>query len=914
MTITWVKRVVAWLLSTLFIWAFLLVSPLGKSAVVIDLQTTTSGLSQMFFATEESGFTEQTSRSALINPQTTELTFPFGELRGTVGNYQRWDPSDAPGEFMVSRIRIDGLIVTEEVPLTSLLPSIDMSAIEIGPSGATFRTESNDAQTLMQLDLQRFYWTNVQHAAIAAALVAFLIVLAAVLGAKRRRAARQLPELLPRTNFRGAIAVPRTALIVFTALLAVPLWLLVRGSQAIGVSWDEPTYVDSLHEFFQSGWFVPRYFFTDGTTTLADSIVHGPVGPLFGHAIAVISGNELPFQLSALAPAYDSRHLGMAILATLGIVCTGAAAAIALSSWRWGVIAAATTAGIPLFIGHGMFNIQDLPVAVGFAAVLLSFVLLARQSFGTPTRARALQIITLTLGLVLMVGTRPGIWILFVLTGFASLIVWFVLDARSSTPRIAGRLLGSRVIGTAAGMLAAYALLWVISPNVFAQPLRFLQESLATSQAFPWEGTTLTAGTLMPAQPPPQYLLLWFGAQLPVIITLAAIIGVTASLILLIRSFTRRTVASPVAYAAVPFLALTIGTPIGLWVTNATLYSGIRQLLFMMPAIAMLAVVGVFALITMFTERGRTPLVRTTWIVFGVGLSIPLIGQLQLFPYSFTYFNLPATAQQIDENWEIDGWWLSGRELLRSTPMADRTFCVESEARPRVECIRLGVLTPYLESPEQTPERINIRPDQYLLLDRFETTFTNDTCAPLTEVSRPLALQSVTLSRSFICDVSLAPYPPEGIATTSVPIQTDPGLAWGEHPALLWGWGIPSESGAAMIRSHAAVGFVLPNVQSVESATAWELVLGITAGSAEAGNQPVDVSVNGTVVGTITPTANGESSEARFQVPEQVVSALGDGRVVIGFSTEESLDTPPSGVDRNVGSGGLSLTSVTLAP
>jgi len=136
--------------------------------VFMEVNTTTSGFSQMFFAAEENGFSEQQSRSALINPQTTQLEFPFGLLRGTVGNFQRWDPSNAPGDFLVSGIRLKGLIANEEVPLTSLLPSLDMSAIEIGPDGASFRAESNDPQTLLQMDLQRFYWTNMWQTAIAA--------------------------------------------------------------------------------------------------------------------------------------------------------------------------------------------------------------------------------------------------------------------------------------------------------------------------------------------------------------------------------------------------------------------------------------------------------------------------------------------------------------------------------------------------------------------------------------------------------------------------------------------------------------------------------------------------------------------------------------------------------------------------
>lgn len=914
MTMVWVKHVGAWVLSTLIIWGFLLLSPLGKPTVIMQVQTTTSGFSQMFFSTGENGFSEQQSRSALINPQTTQLEFPFGVLRGTVGNFQRWDPSDAPGDFVLSSVRLKGLIATEDVPLTSLLPSLDMSAIEIGPEGASFRAESNDAQTLLQMDLQRFYWNNMWQSAIAAAIIAFLLVLATSTLAKRRRRASPTPPQVPGLGARDAVSVPRIAVVFFAALLAAPLWILFRGSQAIGISWDEPTYVDSLQEFFRSGWFVPEYFFTNGTVSLADSIVHGPVGPIFGHAISVISGNEPLLEVSSLAAAYESRHLAMALLAAAGIGFIGVAAAVALSSWRWGLIAAATVAAIPLYIGHGMFNIQDLPTAVGFTAVLLSFILLARQSFDATAKARALPIITLILGLVLMVGTRPGIWFLFFLTWLASLLVWLVLDTRSKSWRAAVRILGSRAFSTIVSTIAAYAVLWIISPNIFSQPLAFLRESLSTTQAFAWEGTTLTAGILMPAQPPPQYLLLWFGAQLPVIIALAAVIGIAASLVLIIQSLTIRTTASPVAYAAVPFLALVLGTPIGLWVTDATLYSGIRQLLFLIPPIAMLAVFGVHALLTKFMQRGRTGFARATWIAFGAGLAIPFLGQIQLFPYSFTYFNAPATVQPIEGNWEIDGWWLSGRELLQSSPSADRSFCVDFENRPRVECVRFGLLAPYLETGDEGRESIALRADQYLLFGRLDETFTSDTCTPLGDVTRPLALQSVTLSRSFVCDVSLFPYPSSGITTTFIPVEPDPAITWGEDPYLLWGWGIPSEAGVTMIRSQAAVGFALTDQDIADTDAPWELLLGVIGGTSEGGNQDVDISVNGIPVGTIPASGGGQANEQRFEISPEVLTALGSGRVIVGFTTPESADTPASGVNRDMASGGVSLTSVTLSP
>jgi hypothetical protein len=80
-------------------------------------------------------------------------------------------------------------------------------------------------------------------------------------------------------------------IVVASVVLAANLTMLLVGSQNLGVSWDEPAYVDALAWFLASGWFVPRGWLVDGVAAPQDLFVHGPVASLLGHATAFVAGD-----------------------------------------------------------------------------------------------------------------------------------------------------------------------------------------------------------------------------------------------------------------------------------------------------------------------------------------------------------------------------------------------------------------------------------------------------------------------------------------------------------------------------------------------------------------------------------------------------------------------------------------------
>jgi hypothetical protein len=562
------------------------------------------------------------------------------------------------------------------------------------------------------------------------------------------------------------------------SLSPVPLWcvlgagiyllfifaLLLHGAVNIGVSWDEPAYVASLQEYVRSGWFVPRVFFIDGVTSAADSFVHGPIGPAIGQVQSIFFGNDAGSFVAPDADSYQVRHVATALLTVVGILSVAAIAKVTFGSWRWALIGSVGLASIPLFVGYGMFNNQDIPVAVGFVLVTLALVLMGRS----PKRSQfaRLRLVLLVAGLaggiILSIGTRPGMWLPAVLVSGGSLVTWLLLDVKSSGMVAARRKFLTRFVLLVAGAVLAYLALWIFYPVIFSDPWTMLTQSLSASTAFPWQGETLTAGMLLAAQPPWYYIPAWLFAQLPVVISVFALIGVVGTATSLWKSFSAKREIPQWSYLLVPVVIPTIGIPLATVVLNTTLYSGVRQLLFLIPGISLLAIAGIRILLQSPVIRKSALRVQLVWVAVSVGFIIPLIGQVTIFPYSYTYFNAVTATQPVNGNWEIDGWWLSGRELLETGPLAERTVCVESAARPVADCSGPGILTPFLPIEVPQEREIVLAEDEYLALNRFEKNLSNDQCQQIFAVERKLYLQSVWLSGAHLCKVQLPEYPEGG--------------------------------------------------------------------------------------------------------------------------------------------------------
>lgn len=149
----------------------ILASPIGKPAIVIELDSPRSGYSQMFYANEPGDFSERNSIRQRVDIGENWLHFPVSGLRETTGTHQRWDPLETSASMVVRSFTVrSGL--TEFAPAEGFMrPSVDVAEIRSTPEGLVVETQSHDGQVLMDLDLSGFAQRNLTIALLISGVV-----------------------------------------------------------------------------------------------------------------------------------------------------------------------------------------------------------------------------------------------------------------------------------------------------------------------------------------------------------------------------------------------------------------------------------------------------------------------------------------------------------------------------------------------------------------------------------------------------------------------------------------------------------------------------------------------------------------------------------------------------------------------
>lgn len=887
---------------TLFAFALLFISPWGQPVLQVQVESSHSGFSQAFFAQEENGFVESASAWAPVSTERTTVRFPLRSWRGTVGTFIRWDPLDQPARVTISRLALKSPVLHQEIDLAAISPSVGMSEVLIDGEEAVIELQSNDAQALLSADVPSFVRESLKRSAFIAVGIGLIAGAATVLLLSTRRrnldfvTSSPLRSFIPVSN--RPIPIPVWVLLSLSILSLAGLASIILGARSIGISWDEPSYESALGEFFRSGWYAPRSSFVDGSPSDVAAFVYGPFGDLAGHVIGSLLGTQPWFTESFTPASYEMRHLAVGFISLAGIASSALTMRVLTREWRWALVGLAVVVSVPLFMGHSMFNTKDAPVAAGFSILTLGLAHLVTQRVAV--KPLLISALLMGVGIVVAVGSRPGIWIALVATALGTLILAFLSAWRSQGIAVSTAWLSRTATAVVIAVIGAYLVLWFIYPMAFSNISAMLSGSLSTSQAFPWSGQTLTAGNLMPAPPPWNYIPLWLGAQLPLIVLVGALLGLVGTLVSLIAAMRRRSPVATVTIGAIPVALQAVTVPLGAVLLGSTLYGGLRQLLFIFPAVAILATLGIYWTLTWLRSTRQRILLPVVWILVVIGLAVPLFSQIRLFPYSFAFFNAAAASTDIDRNWDVDGWWLSGRELVEGQQFPERTICVDSTARPITDCSRMGMITPYLE--EFGTSDVTVAEDQYVALSRFPQQFGADQCAPFREVTRGLFFQEIVLSHADVCTVNLAPYPDVGMSFAGL-AKEDPVVLWGWNPFLLWGWGQPDPQGVWLVDQEASVGFTLPF--DGESAPQ-EITITGTGSEFGDGGATLRVFVNGVDVGQAQVPASGVTQTLTFRVPSGAWSELGDGRVIVRLEVEgvdlESLtsisDTDVTGIYR----------------
>lgn len=553
--------------------------------------------------------------------------------------------------------------------------------------------------------------------------------------------------------------------IVAISLLSIlaALAFMIIGAFQVGATWDERIHALMTETLFETGWYASPDWLVDGGldpfTGKWPYFVYAPVASLIAHTFAVIAGSETWSGFSDSSAAYAARHLGTAFIAFLGILAAGAIVRLITRSWKWALLGAAILASTPMWVGHGMFNVKDLPVGAGYTIATVGFVAILRSDYPGRRALRIGAVLAILVGVVLAVGTRPASGLPIALTGLAISGVSLILILLGKAKRFGdARPFIPRFVDPLVGLTAAYAVLVVIYPNGFMNPFRLVKETLLISGRFPVSDPELTNGTWLSQPPPWFYLPTWFGAQLTILTLVGAVVFLAWWLASAYRLIGRRDTEaskSETVFLATPVMAQVIVLPILAIAAQSTMYDAVRQFLFVVPAMAVIAALGVRVLVQhleSFKDSSRRWVSPVLWIVVGVGLVVPVVDQIRLFPYNYVYFNELATVKPINGNWATDYWRASSQELTRIIPEGE-TSCILIEdgvsARP---CDADASFRPFWEQRGQDAVAGALVADEYWLVrENGGDIDVPAGCSLHGEVTRPLKAQTLVISQVLRC-------------------------------------------------------------------------------------------------------------------------------------------------------------------
>ncbi len=359
--------------------------------------------------------------------------------------------------------------------------------------------------------------------------------------------------------------------------------------------------------------------------------------------------------LSQLIPIdpYDLRHILCALIGIGGIGATAATARL-IAGPRAGLIAAVSLTLCGAWYGSMFNHTKDIPFAAAMIGATLFLIRIARR-LPSP-RARDIVLFGLLAGAAL--GIRVIGMLLVVYVGFAIVLYlprpW--LDRSNSVLRFAAKS-GVRMLP---GLMLAYAIMIFAWPWAALAPLNPIRGLLAFSEFNYSIRTVLTGHVYEMADVPRFYVPIYVMIRVPLLTLLGAALAMIS--VLALRGGAAE---NQRRYREIVLISLTVIFPLGcevIW--HGPAFTGMRHFLFVIPAIAVLAGIGLDWALEALRMGGRM------FAASGIAAVMTLclwdaVTLVRLHPYEYLVYNsLVGGLSGASRRYDLDYWFGSMPEAI----------------------------------------------------------------------------------------------------------------------------------------------------------------------------------------------------------------------------------------------------------
>ncbi len=320
---------------------------------------------------------------------------------------------------------------------------------------------------------------------------------------------------------------------------------------------------------------------------------------------------------------FDVRHFLLGLFTAICLLFAGLIAK-ELLGWRAAVFTVAILLVSPSFIGQGMMNSKDIPFAMGYV-IATYYIIRFLKAFPTPSWKNAIGVM---LGMALALNVRVGALLLFFYFTMFCVLFWgyfqFIKKENGFTMANLGKAVAKALVAGVGGYFIGL-LLWpygLIDP--LGNPLAVLKEQ----SEFPVFINQLFEGQVVSSKDLPSYYLTKF---IYMTAPLTFLVGLLGGVIMLLLNRNKTNIG---LWALLLFTAL---FPLAyLSYNNTNVYNGWRHILFVYPALVIVAAAGFEYVLRMWHKAMAKYVVGGLFVVLSLS---SIIWMATNWAYQYVYFN-----------------------------------------------------------------------------------------------------------------------------------------------------------------------------------------------------------------------------------------------------------------------------------